>query len=144
MTEDSAGKWISILHRYFRSYLEESLQDLGLGVGQIPILMTLYRQDGLRQDDIARTLQLDKSSLARNIKKLEQMAYISRETDPSDHRAYTIRLLPPALEIQEYIHKTLKDWTTLLLQDFSEQERHSLFHLLHKAARNVGHNKDQS
>ena len=68
-TSQSVGKWISILYRYSQSYQKKKLEPFNLGAGQLPILLSLYHKECVRQIDLANHLHLDKTSMARALSK---------------------------------------------------------------------------
>jgi DNA-binding MarR family transcriptional regulator len=136
-TSQSVGKWVSVLYRHMQSYLKKSLEPYDIGAGQLPILLLLYRREHVKQRDLASRLQLDKTSLARTISHLEANGYLQRDTDHHDNRAYNISLTPRARKFRDDLIPILKNWTQILMQDFSPEERDHFISLLSRAADNA-------
>ena len=63
-----------------------------ISVSEAHALMELERERGLRQQDLAVRLNLEKSTVSRLVKKLESRGWIARTTDPADTRAFILRL----------------------------------------------------
>ena len=119
----SVGKWVSVLYRYTQSYLKKKLEPFNLGAGQLPILLLLFQKEDVRQVDLALQLQIDKTSLARTISKLEANGYLRRNKDDHDSRAYKISLTPRARNFKDKLPLILKNWTNILMQNFTPAER---------------------
>lgn len=137
----SIGRLVSCLHRLTGSYLHERLQKYGIGSGQVPLLMRLYRGDGINQDQLAKEVRIDKATCTRAIKKLERAGYVERQADAADRRAHRIHLTAKARRLRPVLEKALEDWTELLLAGFSEEEREMVFDLLERLVANASARK---
>ncbi len=136
-TSKSVGKWVSILYRFSQSYLKKKLKAFNLGPGQLQILLLLFHKEHVRQTDLAAKLQLDKTSMARTISRLEAKGYVRRSKDDRDARAYTISLTLRAKNIRDKVVPILKNWTRTLLRDFTPAEQDQFIAFLIKAAKNA-------
>lgn len=52
----------------------------------------VYNHKTMRQDSIAEDLQTDKTTVAKSLERLEQKGYLTRDKNPDDGRAKTVRL----------------------------------------------------
>lgn len=137
----SIGRLISCLHRLTGSHLQERLKRYRIGSGQVPLLMRLYRGDGINQDQLAREIRIDKATCTRAIKKLERAGYVRIEADEADRRAHRIYLTGKARRVRPMIEKTLEDWTEHLLTGFTDEEREMVFDLLERLVANASSGK---
>ncbi len=128
--EVSYGYHISVLHRFWRMYMDRALAPLGFGSGQVPILTYLFERDGVQQADIVRHLRMDKGSIARTIRKLVDQGYIERLPSEDDRRAYHIRVTDKGRSVREELNAILLGWSETLSQDLSTEERTHLFDML--------------
>jgi len=64
----------------------------GLENSGVALLATLEAEDGLRPSDIAATLELDQSTVSRQLRQLADLGMISRRSDDDDGRASRIGL----------------------------------------------------
>ncbi len=133
----SLGKYISIIHRHGRIYIDEKLKPHGIGGGQAIFLITLYRNDGIRQEDLCRSINIDKGTTARALKRLESSGYVSRQRDSSDKRAYNIHLTKKALDFKSELRKIFSEWTDTLANGLTEEEVVKAFQLLEALANNA-------
>jgi len=64
----------------------------GLENAGVSLLATLEAEDGLRPSDIATSLELDQSTVSRQLRQLEALGLVSRRSDDDDGRASRIHL----------------------------------------------------
>lgn len=69
---------ISILYREHAKYLNEKVKDEDLSFGLYPLLIKIYMNEGIIQEDLAETFHLNESTITRNLKKLEDKGFIIR------------------------------------------------------------------
>lgn len=125
---------INITYRCGVLYRERQLADLGLNGYQPPYLSTLYRTPGISQEELARRMNLNKSSVARQLAALESAGYVRREADPADRRSLLVYPTEKALAVQERIGQTMRSWRQYLTQDFTPEEQEALSRLLTRVA----------
>jgi len=135
--EESLGRWISHIHWQGQIHIGARLKQLGIGPGQFPVLITLYHGDGLNQGEIARTIRVDKATVTRDVKKLEEQGYVRRERDADDKRAYRVFLTQKAKRAKPKIMMVLKGWTDILSKDFAKEEVETALSLLKRMHENA-------
>ena len=135
--DKSIGRWVSMLYRYGQSYLEHELMAYNIGSGQFSFLMVLLHQDGIRQECLASSLNIDKGTTARAMKKLEESGYVSRQVDPEDKRANIIYVTPKALTIKPVLIDISSKWTETITSGFTPQENEQVILLLQKMSQNA-------
>ena len=125
---------ISVTYRCAMRYRERELADTGLAGCQTPYLMALYRHEGLTQEELARELNVNKSSVTRQLAALEEKGYIRREADPADRRSLLVYPTDKANGLRERMRRVLRDWSDYLTADFTEEERETLSRLMGRVA----------
>lgn len=73
--------YISILYKEHAKYLNEKLKDDDLSFGLFPLLIRIYHNDGVYQEQLAESFHLNESTITRNLKKLEEKGLIERIPD---------------------------------------------------------------
>ena len=121
---------ISITYRCAMRFRERELADTGLAGCQTPYLTTLYRQPGISQEEMARSLNVNKSSVTRQLSLLEEKGYVRREPSPTDKRVILVYPTEKALAVRERLFRCYHDWSSFLTQDFSEEEKALLSRLM--------------
>ena len=125
---------ISVTYRCAMSYRERELEDTGLAGCQTPYLLALYRHEGQTQEELARYLNVNKSSVTRQLAILEDKGYIRREPDPNDRRSLLVYPTDQALALKERMRHVLRDWNAYLTADFTDEEREQLSRLMERVA----------
>jgi len=133
---ESIGRYLSCLYRHTRMYLDRQLRDYGLGYGSLSFLMTLFRNDGIHQEELSRILNIDKATTARAIKRLMSLGYVIRKQDPKDRRAYRLHLTEKGLSLKPILARTSAKWSQILTAEFAPEERTRVLELLKKMSHN--------
>jgi DNA-binding MarR family transcriptional regulator len=60
------------------------------------VIAVLARSESMRPGEIARELNLDKSTMSRQTTELERLGLVEREPDPADHRSVRLGLTADA------------------------------------------------
>ncbi|KGJ49568.1 MULTISPECIES: MarR family winged helix-turn-helix transcriptional regulator [Paraclostridium] len=126
------GRYISQIHRKGGSFISKELSGLGVGAGQFMFLLELYRGDGRSQEDLAETLNIDKGTTARAIKKLEEEGFLTREKDEIDKRAYKLYLTDKGKSVKGIIYEVLSKWEVYMTTNLTEEESKLVRTLLQK------------
>lgn len=125
---------ISITYRCAMRFREHELADTGLSGCQTPYLTTLYRHPGISQEEMARSLNVNKSSVARQLSVLEENGYVRREPSATDKRILLVFPTEKALELKERLFHCYRDWNSYLTQDFTEEEKEILSRMMVRIA----------
>lgn len=128
------GKWIAVLHRYRKSYVNRKLAAYDLSGVHFILLLALSRHDSTSQEDMADHLRMEKTTIAKSVKKLEKSGYLTREKSLADGRAYQVSLTPKGQELIPLIRKTVREWEAEVTADLSQEERFALEKALHGMA----------
>ena len=131
------NRLISMIYRHNRIYMDSQLEKLHLQSGQYTYLLYLYHHDGQKQDDIVKTLRIDKAGTTRALRKLEKSGYIFRKPDEKDRRGNLVYLTEKAWQIQPLLLKFYSNWLNLVLDGLSENELATLYQLLNRVAINA-------
>ena len=70
--------FISIIYREHAKYLNEKVKDEDLSFGLFPLLIKIYKNEGIIQEQLAQSFHLNESTITRNLKKLEEKGFIKR------------------------------------------------------------------
>ena len=130
---------LRLLNRVVTNLYDDALRPLGLKVSQLNILIVTAKLGLARPAQVCEILQLDASTLSRNVKPLQAHGWL--EVVPEeDARAQPFRL---TLQGKRLIEKAAPAWEEAQRQA-SELLGEEGVALLNKAARKVGGPKAQS
>jgi DNA-binding MarR family transcriptional regulator len=99
LINEHIGKWIAMVHLTSLNYLDRVIDRFGLSQATFGFLVSLYQNDGQRQDQLFREISVNKSTVARAVQKLAKLGYVRREPEKTDRRVVRVFLTPKALEI---------------------------------------------
>lgn len=137
MKSKSVGRWISRIYRSGQKYFNHELQGFGIGSGQIPILNHLFQEDGIIQDRLAEKIGIDRTTLNRTIRKLEENKLIRKEENPFDKRAFLVFLTEKGYALKTQIDPILSGWTDILTNGMNSKEKEYFLELLKRASQNA-------
>jgi len=132
------GKWIAVLHRYRKSYVNRQLAAYDLSGIHFILLLALSRHNGASQEAMANHLKMEKTTIAKSVKMLEKNGYLRRERSLSDKRAYQVYLTPQGEALIPVIRHTVRDWEDQVAAGLTPQERGLLENALHAMADRAG------
>ena len=78
--------FISIIYREHAKYINDNVKDEDLSFGLHPLLITIYKNPGIIQEQLAQIFHLNESTITRNLKKLEDKGFIKRTQDKRTKR----------------------------------------------------------
>ncbi|EAC3450349.1 MarR family transcriptional regulator [Listeria monocytogenes] len=135
--QESLAKAIAIIHRSESTFKNKKLLETGLNIGQLRYLWTLYKEDGISQESMAKRFMVDKASVTRHIKRLEELGMIRREIDAKDRRIQRIFVTETGFQMRDLIEEVTAEWSALLTANFSEKEKDDLMHLIGRLSDNA-------
>ncbi len=94
------------------------------------ILFYVGRHPGASQEDITCFYALDKTSVARDSKRLEDMGHLRRDLVPENRRQYQLFLTPAGLDMLEVLKRTYDDFENRLSAGVSPQDWQTITRLL--------------
>ena len=125
---------ISIISRCATMYRDRALSDTGLAGCHTPYILALYRIPGCTQEELARDLNVNKSSVARQLAVLEERGFIRREPSPGDRRSQLVYPTQRALDLQPRILQVLYEWNAYLTGELTPEEQEVLSGLICRVA----------
>ena len=131
------GAVISLINRSKYIFLNDSLRPLGLSAGQFPVLMLLATEQNITQDTLVRHYHLDKGTIARAVKKLEEGGYVRRITDPGNRRAVRLFLTERGERAVPHLQEINREWERQVSYGLSEKEMTTLHAMMHRVAENA-------
>lgn len=119
------SKFMKMLNNISRSqaiYRSNKITADDLQSSHYAYVLTICREPGRSQEDIARELCVNKSTAARNINYLEEKGYVVRQPLPNDKRQLSVCPTEKMLAVLPEIRNASKEWMDLLSEDIPEAE----------------------
>ena len=100
---------INDVARLLKTYADQRARDLGMTRAQWAVLARIERSEGLKQCELADTLDLQPITLTRLIDRLCDGGLIERRPDPDDRRAKRLYLTPAARPVLDGLTRLGQD-----------------------------------
>ena len=130
------GAIVSITSRGRLVFLNDRLRPLGLSAGQFPVLMLLSKEQNIMQETLVRHYHLDKGTIARTVRKLEDAGYIRRIIDPGNRRAVRLFLTEKGERVTPLLKAIDREWEDEICAGLTYGERRTLNTLMRTVAGN--------
>lgn len=101
---------ISILYRSTQKYYDQMLQSMSLTYAQLPILILIYENEGISQQQIAQDGGYDKGTITKQVQKLEETGFIRVQPSKKDKRAKELYTTSKAREIMSKVYGIRTSW----------------------------------
>ena len=138
------GLLVSMIHRTRMMYINDKMKGMDITAGQFPFIMVLSHEEGITQEDLAAHLHIDKGTVARALRKLEDKKFIFREIDKKNRRRYLIYLTEKGRSVVPHIINIDNEWENSMCSKFSEEEYTNLFDILRVLTVNSLENVDRN
>ena len=112
------GKTLRSHHHMMRNRFD----DMGLHRGQPPLIMQLYKHDGMTHSDLAERLEVTPATVSNMVKRMERDGLVIRRRDDEDERISRVFLTEAGKALREKIVEHLKDIETGTFAGFSKEE----------------------
>lgn len=107
-------------YQHTKRLLEKN--DLGITPGQLAVLYTLYKGDGILISELSKKIYLDNSTLTGLIDRMEKSELVARCNVPADRRSYNISLTAKGRALEPAIKEITTQVQATMLQSCSPEE----------------------
>ncbi len=130
-------KNVNMVSRSSTLYLDQKLKDGDLRGYHAKYIFCICANPGFSQEEIARSIFVNKSNVARQIKYLSKHGYILRRESGEDKRKTLIYPTEKAEEARKKLHALNEGWRNEITRGFSEEQLKTLMRLTEKLYKNA-------
>lgn len=123
MTHYQYGRYIAGVYRAFQQFLKFRLAETDLRPLEFRVLLYLIHHDGANQEELADWLCVDKSVVARMVKRMVANSYVTRRVNEQDRRAYQLFRTERAIAYEPEMVEILEEWEGIILEKVPADER---------------------
>lgn len=123
--------------RLLTELMSRRLAEHGVTIGQLPVLLALYEEDGLTQSELARRTGVEQPTMAVSLRRMDRDGLVRRVPDPGDHRKSQVCLTARSLDLRDSLQRQRADLDQTALAGLSAAERADLQRFLVSLARNL-------
>lgn len=117
--------------------LEKAMNAISLHSGQVFVLISLWKQDGQSQIELAKNLNLAPPTVNKMVKSLNNSGFVSLRRGKSDTRLVRVFLTETGREIKGLVNEQWIKLEIQLLSNFTETEKLILVQLFGKLKENL-------
>jgi MarR family transcriptional regulator for hemolysin len=117
---------ISDVARLLRTYADQRARDFDMTRAQWAVLARVENAEGVKQIELAETLDLQPITLTRLIDRLCESGLLERRSDPDDRRAKRLYLTPAARPVLDGLARIGKDLMATVLEGIEPAAREQL------------------
>ena len=126
------SKDINTIDRYLRRNRRAYMEPLGMKGIHAWIIDQVCANPGCSQDQLAKKLWIDKSTIARQLELMEEAGFIQRKASQTDKRVLCVYPTERALQFLPGLQAATEEKEALLLQGLTAQERQQFSALLRR------------
>ena len=119
----SIGKLITIIAKGHNIYLNHNLKDFDINATQLHLLYEISNQNNINQENIAFRCNINKGSVARSIKKLEEKGLIAREIDSQNRRQNKVSITEKGRETLKESVEIFNRWEMEVFNDNASEKQ---------------------
>jgi DNA-binding MarR family transcriptional regulator len=141
--ENKIKETMNILTRINRKLFtaNDNSEDFSIGRGQINILKVIIENKNINQDQLAAQLSLDKTTIAKAVKRLESKGLIIRKKSETDRRKNELIATKKAILVTDHMSKQINEHSKELFLGINDDELEAFKNTLEKLEINLERNK---
>lgn len=120
------------LSRIITRVYDDALRPLGITASQFTLLTQLAQQDGITAVEIGHSLDIEKSTLSRNLKRLLALGHLTMDP-PAGRRGRGLHLTPKGQDVIQKAYPVWKDAQARAVRTMGPESRSILDGLLVQA-----------
>lgn len=132
-----APKDISTLYRKMNMNMNVILAPIGLSSAKSMFLFCISDHQQMSQTEICRELDMDKSTVAKMLIRLEKDALVTKAVNPVDSRSFIVTLTEKAISLIPQAKSIQEEWLHSITNNLTELEKRNFYELLEKVASNA-------
>lgn len=133
---------IGIISRALSSISNIEFKEIHLNKGQYLFLSRIAENPGIINDELAELTKVDRTVVAKSVKKLENEGFIVKESDHYNRKIKPLYLTNKGQEAYDYLLREESYSEKQALHQVSKAEQQQLLKILQKISKNVSDDWD--
>ena len=126
------AKNISILFRKMNTMTNMKLTPLELSTSKSMFLFCIYDHEQMTQTEICHELEMDKSTVAKMLMRLEKDGFVQKQINPDDTRSVLVSLTEKGVSVISKAKLTQDEWIREATDCLTDIEKRNFIELLEK------------
>ncbi|OYS45915.1 MarR family transcriptional regulator [Limosilactobacillus reuteri] len=128
---------IGMIDRALDSIANIEFKQIDLARGQYLYVVRIYEHPGIISEQLSNLIKVDRTTIARAVKKLEKNGFIERKSDPTNKKIKRLYVTQKGKEIYPFIIRENQFSNREALKGFSEKETQQVHDYLVRIRQNI-------
>ena len=128
---------LRVLVRSFEVYFRKNMESEDINIGEIPILLSIYTDEGLNQIDLVRKFHVTEANISKTTKNLLNKGLIVKKIDVENNTKKLLFLTEKGQEVCETLLQLFENWKDTLKGDIPSEELYAFSNTLKKISCNA-------
>lgn len=120
-----------------RNFTDKALIPFGISHAESRIFTVVYNNNGISQESIMDYVLVDRTTVSRRIKKLENLGYIAKIKDPDDKRSFKLYTTEKSKYLYEVLEKNRLIIREIVSKGIEKEESDTFKYVLSKINQNL-------
>ncbi|KZN44145.1 MarR family winged helix-turn-helix transcriptional regulator [Pseudoalteromonas luteoviolacea] len=134
---------VSLSTKVSEDFAQVYSTEAGLTQAQWRVLSHVFNLEIATAKRVCELANMDKSTVSRAIKQLEEKRLLQITKHPTDKRASVLRATEEGLNVYKQLTPKAKEWESALLSNFTDNEKTTLRELIAKLSMSVEEKSDK-
>lgn len=128
---------VGMIERALDSMSNIEFKNIGLARGQYLYVVRIYEHPGIISEQLSNLIKVDRTTIARAVKRLEEKGFIERRSDPDNKKIKRLFVTAKGKKIYPFIIRENSHSNEVALQGFTAQEAQQVHDYLVRIRHNI-------
>lgn len=128
---------VGMIERALDSISNIEFKDINLSNLQFLYVVRIYEHPGIIAEQLANLIKVDRTTLARAVRRLEKQGYVYRESDPDNKKIKHLYVTEKGKQIYPFIIQENSHSNEVALQGFTPEEAQQVHDYLKRIRQNI-------
>lgn len=128
---------VGMIERALDSISNIEFKDINLSNLQFLYVVWIYEHPGIIAEQLANLIKVDRTTLARAVRRLEKQGYVYRESDPDNKKIKHLYVTEKGKQIYPFIIRENSHSNEVALQGFTPEEAQQVHDYLKRIRQNI-------
>ncbi|WP_311403395.1 MarR family winged helix-turn-helix transcriptional regulator [Limosilactobacillus vaginalis] len=128
---------VGMIERALDSISNIEFKDINLSNLQFLYVVRIYEHPGIIAEQLANLIKIDRTTLARAVRRLEKQGYVYRESDPDNKKIKHLYVTEKGKQIYPFIIRENSHSNEVALQGFTPEEAQQVHDYLKRIRQNI-------
>ena len=128
---------VGMIERALDSISNIEFKDINLSNLQFLYVVRIYEHPGIIAEQLANLIKVDRTTLARAVRRLEKQGYVYRESDPDNKKIKHLYVTEKGKQIYPFIIRENSHSNEVALQGFTPEEAQQVHDYLKRIRQNI-------